>query len=127
MINTFSVILLTYTIGVHLISILSPIPFIGFGVVLLGFPLSLKISLKELIFIEAFGMIVGLALKFGNFISYYSMIAIGPDIYQIYIITGFTIGMIFVITLAPILSALIMKLLARRFTPKRIRVILNET
>jgi len=125
--SVFGVILLTYTIVAHIISVVSPVPLIGFGIALLGFPLALKLSFKELFFVEFFGVVFGVVIKFDKILSYFNVFtSIQIPFYQSYLVIGFVGGILFAIIGSPLVSAFFMKLLSRRLTPKRIKMLLNE-
>lgn len=123
--KTFGVILLIYSITVHLISKLSPTPFIGFAVILLSFPLALKLSIKELLIINVISTFFGVIIQLDTLIQYYVfatiMVTYHPLISAIIYVTGVMIG----VCVGTVFLSFIMKTFSR-FTPKRIKVLLNE-
>lgn len=117
--------LLSYGISVHIISKLASIPFIGLAVTFLGFPIALKLSIKELFIIE----LIGFTFSFGIQLEYMlNFINIALSVIPNKLL--FTVFLLIILPLFfavfSLTSAFIMKLLSR-FTPKRIKVILNES
>lgn len=127
--RTLGTILLTFSLSTNLISAISYIPFINFAITLLGFPLALKLSIKELFTIHFISGICGIILQFNLITQALEFVSIllnaTPFFTQLYFYSvffiGATIGLIFV----SISFSLIMKLLSR-FTPNRIKVVINE-
>lgn len=128
--KTIASVLLMYTTSVHLIAKFSPIPFIGFTTALLGFPLALKLSLRELFVVELVGIAFSLSLQMDTVLFYFSyglaLTETLPFIFKLLTILSFSIGMAGMSVGMSLFFAILMKLLSR-FTPKRIKVVLNET
>jgi len=125
--KTIGTSLLAFSLTAQIISSLTPIPFIGFAIALLGFPLALKLSIKELFIINLiqffFTFIIQIEMIF-NVVSFYLLIM--P---QNLILLFFTSLLVFVPLLSIVFSlffALLMKFLSK-FTPKQIKAVLNET
>jgi hypothetical protein len=124
--KSIGAILLTYSIAGSIVSTLIQFPFLGLGITILGFPFALKLSIKELIFIEIIGTFFTFLINANSLIQViifnYSIPGVDTSI-----ITSFFIFMFPVVFIVlPIFSAYFMKYLSR-FTPKRIKEVLNET
>lgn len=127
--KTIGITLLIFEMTAHFIARLGPIPFFSFFIILLGFPLALKLSIKELFTIQIVSSIFGLIIQANMWIQYYgfatsivgSPLTFWRLVYNVYFFVGVTIGLFF----TSLFLTLLMKLLSR-FTPKRIKVVLNE-
>ena len=101
---------------------LQPIPFLGFAMSLAAFPLALRIGFYDLFFCELVNIILGFALRFEIILfQVYSMLPFVES--TVYL-------MLWIIILPPVLlagsagAAFFMKVLSR-FTPKKLRFVVN--
>lgn len=127
--NSFGAVLLGFFVSAQLISVMQPIPFLGFAICLLGFPLALRIPFHNLFWCELGNLIFGFAVKFEiilfqfNYgLSYSSMhFTFLPDWLFAALLFLIMAGMIVLFSLG---SAALMKVLSR-FTPKKLRYVVN--
>ena len=122
--KTLGIMLLSFEMAVHLAAKLSPIPFIGFAVALLGFPLALKLSLEDLFLIEAGSILFAWAINVdGIYFQYqWSMNTLASQAPQF---LPFWTPVFFMVLIASLfaaagISSLLMKLFARK-TPERLK------
>lgn len=128
--KTLAAILLSFTIAAHLMGRFIPVPFFGWAVGFLAFPLALRLSWRQLFLMEMAGLIFGVCIQFDSLISQYSVGASffstsfpGESNFQFYSIV-FWITMAALIPVAAALQASCLKLLSR-FTPRRFRFIVE--
>lgn len=120
--RSFGTVLLTYFLSVDLIGVFVPLPFIGLATALSGFPFALKVPLRDLVVIECVNSFFGLGMQTVNIIFLFNFFSVVADALTIF--EALLIGSVAVAGFS-VFAALFEKGLSR-FTPKRIREVLNE-